>query len=41
MSCTGNDERVAAATHSVSQCRSQHDAHGHQLKGAVVLWKQY
>ena len=41
MSHTENDEHVAAATHGTSQCHSYHNAHGHQLKGAVVLWKQY
>ena len=41
MSHTGNAAHVAAATNSDSQCRSLHDAFGHQPKGAEVLWKQY
>ena len=37
MSHTGNDVCMAAATCGVSQCHSEHDVHGRQLKGAVVL----
>ena len=41
MSRTENAARAAAATRGNSQCRSIHNALGHQLKGAVVLWKWY
>ena len=40
MSCTEHDTHMAAATSSL-QCHSYHDAHGHQPKGTVVLWKWY
>ena len=38
---TGSDGCMAVATHGVFQCCSEHDAHGHQPKGAVVQWKRY
>ena len=40
VTCTECDMRAAVATCSL-QCRSYHDAHGHQLRGTAVLWKQY